>query len=98
MEGLSEFLLILQKIARADFASAYYPKTRTRTIQQNFAFTERPSGDIYWATATIYLDENGFLTSAANTPAIPVKARVDNVGTNADLRSVINASAKSATP
>ena len=93
MAGLSEFLLILQQIARADYDSTYFPKTQTRTVQKDFVFSEL--GKNYVATATLYLDENGRVTPSAGLPAIPVKSRIDNVGTNADLKSVINASAKS---
>jgi len=96
MAGLSQFLLILQQIARADFGSTHFPRTQTRTIQKDFLFKEL--GKNYVATATIYLDENGLLTPGLNQPPIPSKTRVDNVGKNADLRSVINASAKSSSP
>jgi hypothetical protein len=99
MESLSKFLLIMQKIARIDLASIYYPKPHTRTIVQNFLY-EDPlnSPNSYWATATIYVDAQGHLTNAANTSAIPMKGRIDNIGTNSDLKSVINASAKSPSP
>jgi hypothetical protein len=94
MAALSEFVLILQKIARVQLPTAYYPRTQTRMIQKNFGFHE--GADDFIAAVTFYLDEKGILTTAANTPAIPVKKRIDNVGTNSDLKSVINASAKSA--
>jgi hypothetical protein len=93
MEGLSKFLLILQKIARTDFGSAYYPKTLTRKVEKDFAFKEQ--GKNYVATATFYLDEQGLLTSGQNAPALPRKVRVDNVGTASELKSVISATAKS---
>jgi hypothetical protein len=96
MASLSQFVLILQKIARVDFSSAYYPRTRTRKVKQNFQFVE--GGKTYFASATFYLDENGLLTSGDGVPAIPMKTRIDNVGLNSDLRSVINAAAKSSTP
>jgi hypothetical protein len=96
MGKLSDFLLVLQKIARADFGSVYYPKPQTRTIQKNFDFSLGVNN--YHANATIYVDQNGFLTSGAGQPSVPRKVRTDNVGVNADLRSVINASAKSPSP
>jgi hypothetical protein len=96
MAALSEFVLILQKIARVDFSTAYFPRPQTRKIKQNLEFSE--GGKTYFATATFYLDEQGLLTPGDGLPAIPVKTRTDNVGQNSDLRSVINAAAKSSTP
>jgi hypothetical protein len=92
MAALSEFVLILQQIARADLGSAYFPKTATRTIQIPFTVQGVLGGGI--ATATLYIDEMGRLTPGENLPAIPIKARRDNVGLSAELRSVISASAK----
>jgi hypothetical protein len=96
MGKLSDFLLILQKIARTDFGSAYYPRPQTRAIQKNFAFNM--FGENYYGSATLNVDQNGFLTPGSGQPALPLKARTDNVGLNADLRSVINAAAKSSSP
>jgi hypothetical protein len=100
MAAFSEFVLVLQKIARTEISSAYFPKTQTRKIQTNFTFDEDVGGEnkTFLADATYFLDENGILTTGENAPAIPVKKRRDNVGTNSDLRSVINASAKSSAP
>jgi hypothetical protein len=96
MAAFSQFVLILQFIARVEFGSAYQPKPHTRKIKQNFDFIE--GGKKYFASATFYLDENGMLTPGDGQPAIPVKRRNDNVGQNSDLRSVINAAAKTVTP
>ncbi len=96
MEAFSNFVLIMQKIARTNLSSAYFPQTRTRKIQKNFTFVE--GGKTYYANATVYLDEKGILTTGENTSAIPVKQRIDNVGQNSDLKSIINAAAKSSTP
>jgi hypothetical protein len=93
MSALSQFTLIIQEIARVDLDSVYHPKTRTRMIKKDFEYTELGRSRI--GRATIYLDENGVLTSAADTAAIPRKMRTDNVGSNSDLKSIINASAKS---
>jgi hypothetical protein len=93
MASLSEFVLVLQKIARADFGTLYFPRTQTRSIQKDFVFSE--GGKNFVATATINVDEEGRLTSGPNMPAVPLKARTDNIGLNADLKSVINATAKS---
>jgi hypothetical protein len=92
MAALSEFVLILQQIARADLGSAYFPPTVTRTIQTPFPIAGVLGGET--ATATLYLDQEGWLTPGPNAPAIPIKARRDNVGLSSELRSVINASAK----
>ena len=88
---LSEFVLILQQIARADLGSALAPQPLTRTVETTFAI----AGEKVKAKATLYLDENGWLTPGANQLAIPSKGRRDNVGLSSELRSVINASAKS---
>ena len=55
-------------------------------------------GENYHASATLNVDPNGFLTPGQNQPALPLKARIDNVGQYADLKSVINAAAKSPSP
>jgi hypothetical protein len=91
MAALSEFVLILQQIARADFGTAYFPPPVTRTIQIPFGIAALGGAT---ATATLYVDEQGWLTPGANMAAVPIKARRDNVGLSAELRSVINASAK----
>jgi hypothetical protein len=96
MASLSQFLLILQRIARMDFGTTFYPKPVTRTVQKNFDFTM--FGQNYHALATFNLDQDGFLTPGAGQPAVPFKVRTDNVGANADLKSVINAAAKSSSP
>jgi hypothetical protein len=92
MAALSEFVLILQQIARADLGSAYFPRPVTRTIRIPFQSGGLLGGGT--ATATLYVDEEGRLTPGQNARAIPIKARQDNVGTSSELRSVINASAK----
>ena len=89
---LSELSLALQKIARADLEASYFPKAHTRQIEQVFKIPDKPNSV---AKATFFIDDNGFLTPGDGIAALPRKKRVDNVGTNSDLRSVINASVKS---
>ena len=91
--SLTEFSLILQSIARADFNSVFYPRPLTRTVQKEFNF--RLSNEEYHGSATFNVDRNGFITAGPGQPSLPPKARIDNVGLNADLKSVINAAAKS---
>ena len=94
MVHLSSLVLVLQKIARADLASAYFPRVQNTKIEKQFGFPDgRGPVD---AKVTFYVDQFGCLTSAADAPALPRKKRFDNVGTDSDLKSVINASAKSA--
>ena len=71
MAALSEFVLILQQIARADLGSALAPQPLTRTVETTFAI----AGEKVKAKATLYLDENGWLTPGANQSAIPSKGR-----------------------
>jgi hypothetical protein len=92
MAAFSEFVLILQQIARADLGSAYFPRPVTRTIVTTFFQGGTPRIE---AKATLYVDAAGRLTPGQDKPAIPPKGRRDNVGQSAELRSIINASAKS---
>ena len=100
MAALSDLVLVMQEIARVQLASAYYPRPQTRTIQTVVKIDKNVANfyGIDKAVATVYLDENGVLTTGQNATAIPLKKRIDNVGQNSDLRSVINASVKSAMP
>jgi hypothetical protein len=93
MECLSQFLLVLQSIARCNIASAHFPRAQTRQIQKDFEFRER--GKNYIATATINVDELGRLVPVANAPVVPIKTRIDNVGKYSDLQSIINVTSKS---
>jgi hypothetical protein len=101
MEGLSQFALVIQAIARVHYETLYYPRPRTRMIAKKIridpnnpnAFTT--DGQALKATITVYVDDNGLLTPGDGLPAIPPKARTDNVGSNADLKSIISATAKS---
>jgi hypothetical protein len=87
--AFSQFALILQKIARADLEASYFPKTSTRKIQKRLEYPD------YVASATLFVDDLGRVTPAEDTPALPRKKRYDNFGQYSELRSVINASAKS---
>jgi hypothetical protein len=93
MGFLSELVLTLQHIARANLEMAYFPQTHTRKIEKVFDFPN--AGGPYSAKATFFVDEQDVLTSAEDTPPLPRKKRFDNVGKWSDLHSVINASAKS---
>jgi hypothetical protein len=102
MEGFSEFTLIMQGIARVQFATLFYPPPRTRTIARSIPFNLPPepgapaSGSPQdSATVTVYLDEDGLLTPGEGQPAIPPKVRYDNVGQYSQLTSIVNASSKS---
>jgi hypothetical protein len=88
MEGLSRFSLILSKIARADLATSYSPGSQNRKVEKKFTF---PLGDV---TATLYLDPQGRPAPSQSDPVLPRKARLDNFGQYAELRSVINAAVK----
>ncbi len=93
MASLSELSLILQKIGRADLESAYFPRPRTRRIEKGFRFRE--GGQTYEATATFYVDQDGWVTAGDGLPSLPRKKRYENYGQYSELRSVINAAAKS---
>jgi hypothetical protein len=101
MEGLTEFLLVLQAIARVDIGTSYYPLPLTRTIAWQISIDPQnpdvapANNQGATATVTINVDQDGLLTPGANQPAIPPKGRFDNVGQNADLKAIINATAKS---
>jgi hypothetical protein len=89
MEGLSQFTLILQGLARVALESVYFPQPATRTLK--LSSTELKPGDPKVKTVTVYVDAQGLLTPGAGMPAVQRKVRVDNVGKNAELRSIINA-------
>jgi len=110
MEGLSQFTLIIQAIARIDFSTLFYPMAQTRTIIRHipidsqrrtvasfdpFAGTRSATSNPPQLSVTVYVDQDGLLTPGANLPAIPPKVRYDNVGQYSQLTSVINASSKS---
>jgi hypothetical protein len=104
MEGLSAFTLILQGLARVDLESTYFPQPATRAVKLDatkddalkkaFRIACNLPDSVNVNSVTVYIDPNGFLTPGVNQPAVARKVRVDNVGQNADLRSVI-ASSKS---
>jgi hypothetical protein len=105
MEGLSQFLLVLQAIARVDLATTFYPPSWTRTVAWSLYIDPRnpnvppppstPISALQKATVTLYFDQDGRVTPGDGQPAIPPKIRVDNLGQNSDLKAVINATAKS---
>jgi hypothetical protein len=95
MEGLSDFLLIMQGLARVDFGSLYYPRPYTRMIAYDTIPPATAPQSVPRLTVTAYVDADGQLTPNDGVPAIPPKTRLDNVGKYSDLISIINASAKS---
>jgi hypothetical protein len=80
LEALSEFSLIIQRIARMQLGSVLYPSQSTTQVK--FGNDE--------ASITANFDTYN-LPSNASASAYPVKGRVDNVGTNSELKAVINA-------
>ncbi len=92
MGHFSNFVLVFQQIARADLAAAHSP-TQTTKIEKTFDFPNE--GDPVSGRVTFFVDEKACLTSGEDAPAIPKRIRFDNVGQDSDVKSVINASAKS---
>jgi hypothetical protein len=101
MEGLSQFMLVIQGIARVHYDTLHYPRPRTREVVKNIVIDavnpNEPAGpgERLHATVTVYLDDDGNVTPGDGKPAIPPKVRNDNVGQNSDLKSIISATAKS---
>jgi hypothetical protein len=88
VKSLTEFSLILQGIARVGIATTYFPQPTTYKV----VFKSKNGQKEY--DATVYVDPHGLLVSGQNTAAIPLRARMDNVASDANLRSQI-ANAKS---
>jgi hypothetical protein len=99
MQYLSEFLLVIQSIARMNMDASYYPHTKNRTVTwkntSDTASIKKALNDIHATDVTMFLDDKGRPAPSEKDPVIPIKKRVDNIGTNSELKSVINASAKS---
>ena len=93
MEGLSQFTLVVQRIARADFGSLYYPRIATRPAKW-IPEKGNECDENGIKSITVYVDHDGNLTPGPGIPSLPRKVRTDNVGLYADLKSVINASSK----
>jgi hypothetical protein len=88
--GLSDFTLALQGIARVAIASVYFPLPQTRILKTETSVPDAANpGHQIKETITVYVDEHGHLVPGPGLPAVPLKVRVDNVGTTAELRSQI---------
>jgi hypothetical protein len=97
MQGLSQFTLILQQIARFDLSRGPQPYTRTRqvTVTNVPVCRKADRSQITAKSITFYVDQNGSPVAAANYPFLPQKNRYDNTGQNAEIKSVVSAAAKS---
>jgi hypothetical protein len=85
LAGLSAFTLVLQKLARTDVNSVYYPKATT------LAITKQWGGKLFsdYTKVSIYVDRQGRVVSGPGQFATPVKLRENNIGTDQTLRSLI---------
>jgi hypothetical protein len=88
VESLSKFCLVLQTISRAKTAEAYFPQPETRKI----TFTDTSHGGMK-IQVTAYVDRQGRLVAGDGKYAEPVKNRLENVPSDANLRSQIGAAA-----
>lgn len=59
LRGLSDFTLILQKIARTDLGSVYAPRPQTRLVKVDKAVIPGLPADV--ESVTLYIDQNGLL-------------------------------------
>ena len=104
MEGLSELTIAIQEIARTDFTTVYYPRPVSRSVKIAGVIAQtdgKKQASPGWLappfhinSITVTVDEHGWVTPAANeysmlNPNQP-KARLDNVGVDATLRSAIS--------
>jgi hypothetical protein len=91
MECFSRFVLACQTIARFDISILWQPHPGTKTVKWSAQDLNNPRLQM----VTAYVDEYGDLALTANTPAVPPKTRVDNVGRYASLTASINSVIKS---
>ena len=95
MGNLSAFTLVLQLIARADLTKLHAPQLSVRTLKlSGDQISADQSRQSTIKQVTVYVDQNGLLTADANSPAVPIKSRLDNFGQDAGLRSLINTASK----
>jgi hypothetical protein len=80
VDKLTKFTLVIQEIARVVITSAYYPQPMTRKLVVK---------DNDNRTITAFVDMNGFLTPAEKGTALPLRVRMDNLASEAALRSQI---------
>ena len=93
--GLSQFTLVLQKIARTAYDSANFPPAITKSVVMS---TKSDNGGALTSNrevkVTVYIDANGFVTPGDGVSSLPRRQRWDNVGTGSDLKSSITAATK----
>jgi len=98
IDGLTKFALVVQAIARVQIDTVYFPQPVINTVKVVKQWTPesevKPGNRTITSTATLYVDQEGWLVPNATTAAIPLKVRNDNIGTNAGLRSLISTSSK----
>src|SRR6185437_1372711 len=104
MDCLSQFVLILQSIARVQDDSVLFPKTNTTKVVLDASKLTRPlqhdwladdaGGNFKTSKVTLYVDQDGFQTPGSGLPSLPRKVRFDNVGLASDLKSAIVAALK----
>jgi hypothetical protein len=79
VEELTKFTLVTQEIARVVVTSTYYPQPATQKI-----IVKNDTGKV-----TVYVYLKGFLVPADKGTAIQQRARMDNLASDAALRSQI---------
>jgi hypothetical protein len=90
MEGLSQFTIVMQEIARDNSDSVMYPKPQTKSVELKFPQCG-PNGE---EKMTVYVDPNGFVTPGDGLGVLPRKIRNDNVAAGNDLKSSLSAATK----
>ncbi len=83
VEELTKFTLIIQEISRVVVTSTYFPQPATRKIVASTEINGEKE------KATVYVDLNGFLVPADRGTAIQQRVRMDNLASDAALRSQI---------
>ena len=82
MQGLSEFTLVMQTIARAVYDSVLQPGASTRQVTyQNTPLVGGGNVNVTW-----FVDKTGTPTPGPGASALPRKIRFDNVGNGADIK------------
>jgi hypothetical protein len=96
-QGLSQFTLVLQDIARASCDAMHYPRVATTEYVlsggSGGGATPIP-GSRGETKITLYVDQNGYVTPGNGIASLPRKNRFDNVGNNSDLKSSVIAATK----
>jgi hypothetical protein len=89
--ALSEFTLAVQEIARVQYQALYYPRPVARTVK---IIRESSPDGLDINSITITVDRHGWVTqgvgSYSNLDPNQPRPRLDNVVTDANLRSAIS--------